>query len=243
MRIFNAIVLVSFVLLCGACKVMYLPTMQNVPMFREKGEFQASIAAQNLQVAYSATEQVGVIINGYKRKNKVPTLDDEENYNYMADSYGIDFGIGYLKNGDEGNEMEVYGGYGFGRASLSYENDAPISSGGGPRGGSSHYNKFFIQPVFINRNDDLDFGFSVRVSMLDFYDFQDELDEPLEVDKPIFLEPALTLSKHLSAISLRAQFQYSFATGSAGNNFGTYSPYKSKTLMNFGVTINLEKLN
>lgn len=239
----RAIIVMSLVFLLGRCKVMYLPTLQNVPMFREKGEFQASIATQNLQVAYAPTNQVGVIINGYKRKNKIPTLDDGEYYNYKADSYGIDFGIGYLKNGDEGSKMEVFGGYGFGKASLSYEHDQRASIGGGPRGGFSHYKKYFLQPVFITRNNDLDFGFSVRLSMLDFYDFQDELDEPLEDDQPIFLEPALTLSKHLSAISLRAQLQYSFASGSAGNNFGTYMPYKSKALLNFGITLNLEKLN
>lgn len=236
------IVLLSLSLLFGSCKMMYLPNLQNVPMFREKGELQATVALQNAQLAYAVSDQIGVIASVYNRNGKVPHLDDGNTYNYMADSYGFDFGAGFISRKDEERKVELYGGYGFGKAQLDYSYDINPMVGNGARGGSSRYNKIFIQPVFITQHKDLDFGFSVRASIVDFYDFEDKLGNQLDVERPVFLEPALTLNKRVSAFSFRGQLQFSFCAGSAGDGFGEYDPYKSKILGNIGVTVDLVKL-
>lgn len=228
-------------MLC-ACKTMYLPNMQNVPMFKEKGELQATIAVQNAQLAYSASEHVGVIASMYNRRGKIPFVSDDKTTEYKTDSYEFDFGAGYMLRKDDENKVEIYGGYGFGRAQLHYIDELSPSRTNSGRGGSSHFRKFFIQPVFIQQSKDLDFGFSVRTSLLDFYDFQDKLGKSLDVKQPLFVEPAVTINKHVGAFSFRGQLQFSFCAGSAGDGFGAYDPYKTNFLANAGITIDLIKL-
>jgi len=223
-----------------SCKTMYMPSMQNVPMFKEKGEIQATVAIHNIQAAYAVTDRVGVIANGFFRKGKVFHLDDGNSYNYLADSFNWELGVGTMAQPIGNTKLEVFAGYGHGNASLTYGYDAPPPSGA--RGGYSSFHKYFVQPGIINQGESLQVCLSGRISFVDFYDFKDLQNNTLQDKVALFIEPAVTLNKETGIFNFRGQLQFSIAAASPGRNFGEYLPYKSMFLCNVGVTANLTKL-
>lgn len=236
----RTILLFSLSISMISCKTMYMPSMQNVPMFEKKGELQATVAVHNIQAAYAISNRLGVIANSFFRNGNVFHMDDGNTSDYTADSFNYEIGIGTMFKSDSGSKLEVFAGYGHGSASLTYYYDAPPPYRGW--GGSSSFNKYFIQPGIISQTENLQLCFSMRLSLLDFYDFKDLQNNELNYATPIFIEPAITLNKQVGFISFRGQIQFSIAGGSPGKNFGEYLPYKSMLLCNVGVTANLTRL-
>ena len=67
----TAIIILISVLVTGCTQYYYVPNIQNVPLFREKNEYRATVAigagdessCTEIQTAYSVTDNIGVMAN------------------------------------------------------------------------------------------------------------------------------------------------------------------------------------
>lgn len=196
-------VLAIMVVLSSCSSVYYGPNQHNTPLFQEKGEIRAAAAltigedappALEMQGAYAATEQIGVIANFYK------TLEGSDRGTYFEG------GAGYFTAFNLPFIFEAYGGLGYG----SVINDNIERT---------NFTKFFAQPGIGVSANFLEFCISTRFGFVTYgtiqYDGKDydpanplfpySLQQLHDNPTAFLIEPAATLRFGWKQFKLQAQ--------------------------------------
>jgi hypothetical protein len=227
-----------------SCSIMYTPSMQNVPLFKEKNEIRATIGITDFQGAYAVSDKIGVMVNGsLSNGNQTTTY----NYNYSSTSTSkgsnIEVGAGYYKLINENSVFEVYGGVGTGKNSIGLTTEDSINAIPRKVGSfTATTSRFFVQPSIGFTNDYFDLAFSTRFVLLKYSNissfgytptmlYEDKL---LNIGDPVFafLEPALTMRFGYKYVKFHAQAMFSYKYNSDRLN---YLPFN----MNVGIHIDL----
>lgn len=224
--------------LCS-CTTMYLPNLQNIPAFSKKGDLNVAISPNNYQLSYAPFKKFGFMVNGFNKNRGILTLDDGKTDNYRVNSYLIEAGVGVFKDNPK-SIIEFFAGWGKGYGSISY--DSYLGGKTFPGGGSSHFNKFFIQPNLVFGKGHIRTSISTRISVINFYDFSDESSKTLNSNTPAFFEPALTLILNYDKVSLKGQLQYSAPSADLNDSFGHYWPYHETALLMFAIEFHIREI-
>lgn len=231
----RTIVFLSFIIFATSCKVMYVPNMVNVPLFKEKNEFRGTVSLWDYQFAYAPAKNIGLMANGYVRNSSFSDIT-----NYSTSRNLFEGGIGYFNNLNEGFVFETYvvGGVG----NLSYNNSDIYTTPTVDKKFTTGFTRFFIQPSIGYTNDFVDVAFSTRIVKLGFnsikndgYTAQDLKDENiLDLDKTnyYFIEPTFTVRMGYKWCKIHLQAVYSNKVNFEPLNYQKFS-------FNFGLHINI----
>ena len=214
--------IIDFIFICllASCAPnMYIPNMQNIPGFKEKGEIVLNGSVSDLgnefQVAYSVSDKVGILLNGCYYK-------DEFNNGQLSNVPGlgraIEIGGGFYKK--RGNFIfENYSLLGFG--SLKNEQGYFGKEKWYPYGNlSSKFYRIANQTSLTYSRKNFEASFSNRLSLLHYYNtskspyiFNDvDMSQYLRSSPNFFfLEPAATFRLGLKNVKLQLQLQRSFS--------------------------------
>ncbi len=105
---------------CCSPHYYYIPNVQNVPLFKEKNEYRASVEVgvgsyfsnKEVQAAYSITDKIAIMANFMSFKNV--------NNGNVANGKYFDAAVGYYKPLGKSGVFEVYGGFGTGNLHDQY---------------------------------------------------------------------------------------------------------------------------
>jgi hypothetical protein len=218
-----------FGLLATGCSPLYVPTTRNVPLFREQGEFQATVIASTgaeVQTALAITDNIAVMVNGSFLRQKI-----SEPESYTRSHTFVEGGIGYYK-ANRRSRIEIFAGYGMGKGT-SFSQYYFFTFGQQDLVATGTYNRIFIQPSFGQNNRRFNLAFTPRISLVDFSEFSssdngrfptqtikvDDLDE-----KPrLFIEPALT-GKFPLVGNLQGMFQLGLNVKASSDLYFDYVP-------------------
>ena len=233
------------------CKVMYTPTMQNVPLLQEQGDIKVTLNTNNLQGAYALTENVGVMVNGSFHSSEWKVEDGmNSNEVYSSRRFNVEGAGGYFKKLGENGSFEVYGGAGYGNVSYNntfsyYNPDINLDETQNLKF-SANAMKVFVQPSIGTVGENLEVAFSTRLVALKFSginrvgytDEQLQMENIYQIDKPtyMFAEPALTLRYGLPWVKIQSQLLYSAKLNADALN---YKPVN----LNFSLHFNLSNTN
>lgn len=150
-------ILILPVLLCGCYPIYYASSAHNVPLLQEKHEVRISggvtmteyLAGPELQVAYAATQNLGLIASG----TYLAPGDNSSGYGYQAE-----LGAGYFKPFHKWGVAEVYAGTAL----------AKVVNAGYPDPLELHFIKPFIQPALGFSSPYLDMAFSPRIAWVHY---------------------------------------------------------------------------
>jgi hypothetical protein len=204
--------LLPFILVTSCTHHYYIQDSHNVPLFKEKNQFSASlnrgggseIAKTDVQAAYSVSNNIAFMINYLNADGGT----EDYNSNYGFGDYW-DGAIGYYKPIYENYIFETYIGYGVGKQHHEYDeyykslNTSDLT-----------FSKIFIQPNFGMTTKYFEAAISFRFCRLSFNEIKsvpfntDDYDLNLiKSNKNSFLfEPAMTL--RIGYKSVKIQFQY-----------------------------------
>jgi len=231
----RTILLFSLIIFATSCKVMYVPNMVNVPLFKEKNEFRGTVSLSDYQFAYAPGKNIGLMANGYIRNSSFSSLSE-----YSTSRNLFEGGVGYFKPLSEGFVFETYAVGGVGN--LSYNYTDTYNSGTQENKYSTSFTRFFLQPSIGYTNDFVDVAFSTRIVQLGFnnvkyegYTTQDLKDEEilnLDKTKYYFIEPTFTLRLGYKWCKIHLQAIYSNKVNIEPLNY-------QKFTVNFGLHINI----
>lgn len=155
-------------------------------MFKKGGEFQLSASGGNgfeVQSALSVSKHIGIIGNySYASQRQEDDVNDYQRHEFLEG------GIGYFEN-QQSIFIEVFLGYGkgSGRSRDRYFFFSPQSEYA-----TGKYERFFIQPAFGLNQKTMHVSFVPRFSLVDFYEFSDDVTTVTVDQRPIvFFEPAV----------------------------------------------------
>jgi hypothetical protein len=217
-RIIRSLILISTGLLLVSCShYYYVPSAQNVPLFREKNEFHISgsygegseTKGINIQAAYSLTDKVGIMTDFMSAKGG--SLSD---HNYGKGNY---FGgaVGYFKPVDKFGVFEIYGGLGRGDQYHEYSSFYYNQSIGYA---DLSFVKLYIQPSFGFTSDCFDIALSTRISRITFNLLDNNISGntdsynnlfALSDKSHLFLEPGITFRAGWKSVKVQVQAVYS----------------------------------
>lgn len=204
----------AIILLLAGCKVAYVPNMQNVPVMQEKGDTKVNLSTTNFQGSYAFTDHFAVMGNLYFRENSWENSPDTittTEWDYQANRFLGELGIGYYAPLSDEASVEVFGGAGWGSIDFINDNQNLATE----RSYSAKVSKIFIQPDIGFESEYFDAIFSTRLSYIGFndvdtsnYSVNDLLyDNLYNLDKHpfFFLEPAITLRVGYRYVKLHTQ--------------------------------------
>ena len=186
-RIFALVVPISFIMF--SCETYYyVPTMQNVSLFKEKNELHASYGGDEynlscFQGSYSITDHVGTHIT------------------YMSSSdhndYLLEGGMGYYLRYEKYLAFEAFGGYGHGMVE------------------GYNMNRLYIQPTMGFVSDFLDIVFTPRFTKVNYksniegyflqpYPYKNEINN-IDKQSYYFFEPGVTIRLGYKYVKLQYQ--------------------------------------
>lgn len=216
-------------LLAAGCSPLYVPTTRNVPLFREQGEFQASVIASTgaeVQTALAVTDNLAIMVNGSFIRQKISELDS-----YTRSHTFVEGGIGYYK-ANRRSRIEIFAGYGAGKGT-SFAQYYFFTPAFGQKDlvATGTYSRFFIQPSFGQNNRRFNLAFTPRISVVDFSEFSSNDNNHANTvvtikpdEKPqLFIEPALTGKFPLTG-NLQGMFQLGLTIPSNADPFFDYVP-------------------
>ncbi len=205
MRYTNLTTLLLIVFIFSGCQLMYVPNAQNVPQFEEKGEVKAHLGYRNFQLGYSYGENLGIVANGYYRKNEPSIQIGGAEAKLISKNTLIEVGSGYFDRFGEKNEgtMSVYGGLGTGKGEYSEKILDQNNNIDEFRQYTNGFTSAFLQGALGKASENVEVAFSTRFKALSFSG-ADTTNYPATRlrnndiyqldDQPFFfLEPALTL--------------------------------------------------
>jgi hypothetical protein len=219
----NISFIVVLIVIFDSCSPEYVPNMVNSPMFNNKGEFQATMAAGNgnydAQTAIAITDNLGIMVNGSYGNE---TSDSSDNFHKHLFFEG---GFGYYDKIRDIWQYEIYGGYGYGRIEGYFANGFLTEMS------SATYNRFFIQPGVGVSTGIYDGSFSPRIAII-------QMNRTGENIKPgnyhVFFEPVITSKVGFKYVKFIFQFGFSFPFSENNMNFD-HEPL----IMGFGINLNL----
>lgn len=226
--------------------MMYVPNMVNVPLLKEKNELRATVSISDYQFAYSATENIAFMLNGYIKNTSVSNSGSYSGSDYSTSRNLVEGGIGYFKPLTEDFIFETFVGGGIGK--FAYNNTYNSSyiytgtSGSTNKTYSANFTRYFVQPSIGYSIDFIDFAFSTRIIQLGFNninnvgysdsDLRDENLSSISNTTYYFIEPALTLRLGYKWGKVHMQAVYSNKINSEELNYQQFT-------MNVGLHINI----
>lgn len=192
----------------SSCAPVYVPNLRNSPMFTKGGEFQASVQIGNgieAQSAFAVSEHFGLMTN-FAYINETDTENESSYHRHRF----LEAGAGYFLNNQE-SFFEIFAGYGRGSSSSFdvFEFFGPQSIAA-----TGKYERFFLQPAFGLNKDEFNIAFAPRFSMVDFYEFSDEVTSTRIYEDPkFFLEPAFIGRINFANNKMFATFQAGASLG------------------------------
>lgn len=204
------------------CAPVYVPTVINQPLFKEKGDFKASlhggISGWDLQSAYAVTDHIGIMAQG-----SFENFNSDETDNYHHHIFG-EVGGGYFKALGEFGRLEAYGGAGIGKINVLN------GSGYAQDYSDAILGKVFIQPGIGIASDYVDLSFAPRIV---WAFIQDESD----YRNRVFFEPAITGKVGYKKVKGVLQVGFSAPIGKTALDFA-YQPF----IISFGIQTDLNFL-
>ena len=189
-----------------SCRTVYAPNALNVPLLQEKGEFKASLATNNLQLATAVTDHIGISANGYLNTY---TSDDK---NFRNHGKGAELGIGYFGQTAHRISYEAYGGAGFYNVKIKEDNNLKTFN--------ANAVKYFVQPAIGWVNPFFEIAGSPRLSIIKYaepdikgYNENEQIANYFNIlnDKVhAFIEPTLTIRGGYRFIKIQVQYGHSF---------------------------------
>ena len=194
----------------------YIPNVQNVPLFREKDEFHATVAlgggeeatTVEVQAAYAVTNNLAVMTNFMAARG------GERSGNNWGNGKYIEGAFGYYKPFSEYGVAELYAGLGTSNQRHQYGTD--VENYGTA---DLSFMKYFIQPSVGLSSRSFDVAISTRFSRLSFYNIDNKVtmnnDALYYVDTIAqnkvsnLFEPALTLRGGWKNVKLQLQLSFS----------------------------------
>ena len=233
----TAIIILISVLVTGCTQYYYVPNIQNVPLFREKNEYRATVAigagdessCTEIQTAYSVTDNIGVMANFMTAKGANSSNNNNANGNFLEAA------VGYYKPVEKAGVFEVYGGIGGGNQHHQYA-DSGTSALSSLR--------LFVQPSYGFTFNPVDIAFSTRLSALSFVSTENHVYgnpalyedvNALSHQTHLLLEPALTIRAGWKNVKLQLQFLYVGYLNSKGLNIG------EETHLSLGLNVAIAK--
>jgi hypothetical protein len=144
----------------------YMPSTQNVPLFKEKNEYRATISSgagdetssTDIQAAYSITNKFALMTNLMFAHGGDPN-DDE-----WAKGHYFDAAFGYFKPLGNRGVFEIYGGAGASKQHHEYDSKST------PNGGLADlsFTKVFIQPSIGLTYNGFDIALTSGISNINF---------------------------------------------------------------------------
>lgn len=219
---------VLVLLLATACSPLYVPNTRNVPLFKEGGEFQATVlgttAGGDAQLAYAFSDHVAAI-GSYSFGSRKETNPGDDTEFKRKNNYG-EIGLGYFK-AKRNSRLEIFAGYGTGKGTSHDQyyfyglNNDVVATG--------TFNKIFIQPTIGTNNKNFNLAFTPRLSMVKFTEFvtedvrvKDKKVKP-EENYEAFIEPAGTGKFHLTG-NIYGLFQLGLAIPVKGELYFQHMP-------------------
>lgn len=205
-----------------SCAPVYVPTVINQPLFKEKGDFKASlhggISGWDAQTAYAVTDHVGIMAQG-----SFENFNSDETDDYHHHIFG-EVGGGYFKALGQYGRFEAYGGAGIGKIN--------VLNGSGYLEDYSDavFGKVFIQPGIGFASDYVDFSFAPRIVWADI------LNQSAHRSR-FFAEPAITGKVGYKKVKGVLQLGFSLPLGSRALDFN-YQPF----ILSFGIQTDLNFL-
>jgi hypothetical protein len=206
--------------LCSCSHYYYVPSTQNVPLFREQNEIRISgtraggeeSVSNEVQCAYSVTGKIGIMADFMSSRGG----DRPANNNWAKGNY-FDGAIGYYKPLSKYGVFEIYGG--IGRSNQHHHYMSSFSSSGSlsrSDGGISDlsFTKIFVQPSFGFTFKGFDIAASTRICILSFHNINNQITGNVEEyktlnnisnDSHFFLEPAITIRGGWKYVKLQFQ--------------------------------------
>lgn len=223
-----------FLIFYTGCSVMYVPTMQQVPMFKVQGEVQLTVNPRNCQFAYSITENFGLLVNGFYTKIKPFTIGSrDEAFDFKREIYHFDVGGGFYKKLNRNFSSEIFAGAGWGHSLLTY---GDLSSPTKKSGAYSNLYKIYLQPNLVYRKSAL----SLRIEYVDFYNYLHVNANPSKSIKTFLISPAITFREGNEWVNSVFQFQYSLPMGNFRSHY-EYEPFSKLYLLSFGLEFQIDK--
>lgn len=230
----------------------YMPNVQNVPIFRQKGESRMSIqsgsaseaSTTELHAAYAITSRFAIMANYMFVKGG---RQGEKN-NWGKGKY-YEAAFGYYKPLNKKIVFEVYAGGGI--SNQQHEYAGSNYYGGYYYDGTSDlaFTKVFLQPSVGIKLKPFDFALSTRLSSIHFYNINNQIratnssGESRSIDKiannknSLLLESAFTIRGGWQRIKLQLQLQFSsnlthkdLQFENSNTSFGIYLNFSNKDL-------------
>jgi hypothetical protein len=219
---------------CGS--VMYVPTMQSVPMLKEKGEIHATGTIRNYQIAYAATSNIGILLNGFYLKDKFTFGSTDDYFDFKRGGYQLDAGAGTYKKISQQLSAELFAGAGWGHAYSTHGSMEawPIHL----VGGTSDFYKCYLQPNLIFGR----IGFSSRLQYVNFYNYKEAQNNLVSKAGAFLIDPAITLKLGNQWIHSVFQIQYSIPISPIHYHYQGFSPMEKLFLCSIGVELRLDNM-
>ncbi len=236
MKTFKPAFLLAGILAVGCSPKYYTPNTQNVPLMREQGQTNLSLAGNGNQAefqgAFALTDHVAIQANGGLFIPK-----DLDNGNGGSGNF-IEGGIGYYLPVGTNFTFEAYGLAGFG----GFENHMPTTVNDYPGTDgkiSSNISRYSIQPSFGYFNKYFSVAVSSRICSLNYnkingdlmYEDRDQQEYLGANQSTMLLEPAITLRGGLQKLKLQIQYGGSF-------NLSNSSFRQDKSYLTLGLNFN-----
>jgi len=208
-----AIFLIGNVLLSFySCSPEYLPNMVNTPLFEDEGEIQASggigLSGYDLQLAYAATDHIGVMANSSFLSQTSDTTDEYHKHDFF------EVGVGYYTHISDNATISLYGGYGLGNVESKVANnlvDEDFTD--------ASFHRLFVQPSIGIATKHFDASLAPRLVFVDVEYSQSPLNEASGY-QPL-IEPVLTTRFGFENVKFITQAGLSFPFISDNLDFDT----------------------
>ena len=204
------------IILTSCSHYYYVPNTQNVPLLREKNEFQGAVLVGGgdevktveVQAAYAVTNNLAVMTNFMAARG------GERSGNNWGNGKYLEGAVGYYKPFDELVVAEVYAGLGVSNQHHQYGTDT-YNEGTA----DLSFMKYFLQPSVGFSFKYFDIAISTRLSRLSFYTIDNNITmdnynsyyvDTISQNKVSYLfEPALTLRGGVKNVKVQLQLSSS----------------------------------
>ncbi|MBL6448162.1 hypothetical protein JMN32_17720 [Fulvivirga sp. 29W222] len=191
------------ILFCCSCASVYIPNSRNMPIIDHGGEVIASVKGGSTgfegQLAFSPVDRFGIITDGlYKNSSTSETDDDYQKHEYLG------IGAGYYEPISDWGVFELYGGYGKGEGSAQ---DEYIFFTSNTEYATGKYKRYFVQPGFALKKENIELGFCYRIARVEFYEFEDNNIQGIEISNTI-MEPAVVFRAGGKNIKMDSQLGF-----------------------------------
>jgi hypothetical protein len=185
-----------------SCKTVYSPHALNVPLFQERGQFKATLATNNIQLAAAVSNHVGIMANGFANHY------ESGDRSFRNEGKGYEFGVGYFDHTEERLTYETYVGMGWYNVRIREVDNTKLFD--------ANAVKYFVQPAIGWVNPFFEVAAAPRVSVINYakpqivgYTLAEQHNDYFDIvdQKPhVFVEPTVILRSGYRFVKVQVQF-------------------------------------